>query len=299
MSAADTINSVNSFLQSLIVLCVVAGICVAGWFGYEQWHQGERLVQYREKLRRVETDLQSERQRSSKLQAQVEKLDTALHLIKVDHRLAEIRVLQQSLAPGNDRVWTEIEFVEIGLNGREIDQPKRFTIEGDKVYVDYWVVKFADNYVERAEINRATSICLFRGIHGEYQTPADAFRLDAVGSLPAAYSRGKPMSDFEQQIWSDFWEFANNPELAWEKGIRAAHGEEPYTAVREGMTYRLELRASGGLSITPVGSPSRVQKQRSLATSRRSTRSRMDVARRPFVSNSATSAPSESFTLRR
>ena len=60
------------------------------------------------------------------------------------------------------------------------------------------------------------------------------------------------MSDFEQQIWKDFWDIANDEERAREKGIRAAHGEEPYTQLREGKSYRLELRASGGLTIKPA-----------------------------------------------
>lgn len=252
MSATDVINSINNLLQKLIGLCIIAGICVAGWFGYEQVHQGERLGEFRERLRLTEVELKTEREKTTQLLNQVEKLDTALHLIKIDHRLAEIRVLDQTIDPTTGRAWTEIEFVEIADDGREIGEARRFRLEGDKVYVDYWVVKFADHYVERAEINRATSICLFRGIHGEYQSPAEAYRLDDVGERPPAYARGKEVSDFEQQIWADFWEFANDPKLAYEKGIRAAHGEEPYTAVRKGMTYRLELRASGGLSIAPV-----------------------------------------------
>lgn len=252
MSVANTLNSISSLLQNLLGLCVVAVVCAVGWVGYEQWNQGERLGAYREKLRQAELELTAERQTNLALQLQVEKLDTALHLLKVDHRLAEIHVLRQATDPKTNSLWSEIEFVEIGEDGRAISAPKKFTFQGDKVYVDYWVVKFADEYVERAELNRATSICLFRGIHGEYQSPAEAFRLDTVGSRPAAYARGTTMSEFERLIWADFWEFANNPELAKEKGIRAAHGEEPYTAVRAGMTYRLELRASGGLTILPV-----------------------------------------------
>ena len=196
--------------------------------------------------------LESERVRNRQLNDQVERLDTALHLMKVDHRMAEIRVVRQGLDPETQKLWSEIEFVEVSEEGREIGEPKQFTFEGDKVYIDYWVVKFADHYVEQAALHRATSICLFRGIHGEYQSPAEAFRLDSIGDRPPAYARGKALTDFEKEIWSDFWEFANNPHLAWQKGIRAAHGEEPYMAIREGMTYRVELRASDGLSIVPI-----------------------------------------------
>lgn len=252
MGVSNTLSTANSFLQSVVSLAVAALLGAGALIGYDQLHQRERLGEFREKLKHTEHELASERERNSQLQVQIEKLDTALHLLRVDHRLAEVRVIKQEKDPNSQQVWTEIEFVEIAEDGREINQPRQFRFQGDKVYVDYWVVKFEDHYVEQAELNRGTSICLFRGIHGEYQSPAEAYRLDTVGSRPAAYARGRAMSAFEQQIWKDFWEFANDPDLAKAKGIRAAHGEEPYTAVREGMRYRLELRASGGLSITPV-----------------------------------------------
>ena len=60
------------------------------------------------------------------------------------------------------------------------------------------------------------------------------------------------MSDFEKEIWKDFWEFANDPRRAAEMGIRAANGEAVSVKVREGMKYSLELRASGGMSISPI-----------------------------------------------
>ncbi len=43
--------------------------------------------------------------------------------------------------------------------------------------------------------------------------------------------------------------YANDPELAASKGVRAIHGEAPSIELREGKTYRIELRSSGGLSI--------------------------------------------------
>jgi hypothetical protein len=130
---------------------------------------------------------------------------------------------------------------------------------GDKIYVDYWVVKFEDQYVEQADLDRSTSICLFRKIYGEFQNPADGYVLDAVGSRPTAYARGGRMSDFEEQIWSDFWDIAHDPARAKQNGIRAAHGEAVYTELRPGKTYRLELRASGGLSIAPADTTQRTK----------------------------------------
>ena len=59
------------------------------------------------------------------------------------------------------------------------------------------------------------------------------------------------MSAFEERIWSEFWNIANDPRQAEELGIRAAHGEAPSIKVRPGKSYLIHLRASDGLSITP------------------------------------------------
>ena len=61
--------------------------------------------------------------------------------------------------------------------------------------------------------------------------------------------------DFEKGLWARFWDYANDPELAREKGVRAAHGEAPSIQLRPGKSYRVELRASGGISVVPETAP--------------------------------------------
>jgi hypothetical protein len=72
-----------------------------------------------------------------------------------------------------------------------------------------------------------------------------------VGSAPRAYARGGQVSNFERKIWDDFWVIANDPSRAEALGIRAAHGQAVSMKVQEGKSYRVELRASDGLSIVP------------------------------------------------
>jgi hypothetical protein len=124
-------------------------------------------------------------------------------------------------------------------------------LPGDVVYIDNWMVKFDDKYVENGDIARGTSLCLFRRIFSEQQVPNEGVSLDEVGMRPQAYASGGELSEFEQRLWKDFWEIANNPTRAAEMGIRAANGEAVNIKVRDGKTYMIELRASGGLSIRP------------------------------------------------
>ena len=94
------------------------------------------------------------------------------------------------------------------------------------------MVKFDDKYVEQADIDRSTSLVLFRRIFGEAQKPMDGYPLDNIGARPKAYGQGEELSPFEEKIWTDFWGIANDEKKARELGIRAAHGEAPSIKVK-------------------------------------------------------------------
>ena len=125
------------------------------------------------------------------------------------------------------------------------------------MYFDAWVVKYEDRLVEAGDPLRSMSICLFRRIFGEAQEPRNGFVLDAVGSTPTVYRMGRTMTDAERDIWSRFWDYANNPAIAGKAGIRAAHGEAPSIKLMPGKRYRISLRAIAGLEIVTEEPPGR------------------------------------------
>jgi hypothetical protein len=81
--------------------------------------------------------------------------------------------------------------------------------------------------------------------------PNDGFPIDPVGSRPVAYSPGDEMSELEKEVWSHFWEIANDPEWAEKLGIRSVHGDAPSVKLQKGRVHRILLRASSGLDIPP------------------------------------------------
>ncbi len=275
-SLRETVGTINSLARTAIAGTLVAALGLGGWATYSAYTAGERERQQRQRelnqleaslvqandqletqtrlLQQREQDISRLKQQTAVQAAQIERMETAMRLLKVDHRLAEISVLDQQ--PDEEGVlYTTIRFVEVNDEGQPIDAPRPFRIRGDVVYIDYWVVKFDDAYIERSDLDRSTSICLFRRIFGEFQEPQEGYQLDDIGSRPKAYGRNGVISDFEQQIWRDFWEFANEPRRAAEMGIRAAHGEAISVKLRPGKHYRIQLRASDGLSITPEERP--------------------------------------------
>lgn len=278
-----TMNALNTFLGTILGLAIVGLLGTGGWLGYRAYYaeriqrkdMEERLAEgeirlaslhqevevkdkqianlndTNEKQARQITSLEAE---NAAKQAEIERLDTAIRLLKVDHRVARIEVLNQTGSAEAGNLATRFSFVELDHQGNPAEEPRIFTIDGDVVYIDSWVAKFSDAYVELGDPLRATSICLFRRVFGEKQQPSDGFALDPVGRQPAAYAQGDP-SDLEKDIWTRFWEYANNPNLAEQAGVRAAHGDAPSIRLLSGKKYRVLLRASGGLSIVPDDGP--------------------------------------------
>jgi multidrug efflux pump subunit AcrA (membrane-fusion protein) len=273
MGVTEGLSTITSFLRTLIALVMLGALGAAGYFGYTTYHAKEIAAQQQERelqQRKQQLDALSQQLDSAKLElenknreieakdaeittlnASIKKLETAIRYLKIDHRVARFTAVDQSRDEATGEVSSLIEFVELNDEGHPIDTPRQFRIRGDVVYIDGWVVKFEDKYVEQADLERGTSLLLFKRIFGSGQKPDDGYPLDEVGSAPHAYARGGKMSDFERKIWDDFWNIANDSERAKQLGIRAAHGGAPFMKVEKGKSYRILLRASGDPTIVP------------------------------------------------
>ena len=255
----ETISTVNSTVRTVLAAAILGVFSIGGYMLYDRINGAdqelknakEELAAYQSKLTEAQEEIGGLRVDVAAKAQKISRLEMAMKLLKMDKRLARLDVLEQSLNPETGRLETKVAFTELSPGGDAIGQSKEFTLEGDVVYLDNWVVKFEDQYVEEADLARGTSLALFRRIFGEYQTPSEGYLIDEVGAMPQAYARGGQPSEFEQEIWDDFWTFANDAAAAKKKGIRAAHGEALSMKVEEGRSYRVVLRASDGLSIVP------------------------------------------------
>ena len=276
----EGISTINSLLRTLLAITFIGGAGAAGWYGYTTYNakeiESQRQVKAREvaeqaladaksRLERAEAEVASQQARLKqkdaeidKLSANIKKLELALRYLKIDHRVARFTAVDQTKDETTGEIRSLVEFVEVNDEGHAIDTPRQFSIRGDTVYIDSWVVKFEDKYVEQADLERGTSLLLFKRIFGSGQKPDDGFPLDEFGSAPHAYARGGKMSDFEKKIWDDFWDIANDPERARQLGIRAAHGGAPFMKVEKGKSYRILLRSSGDPTIVPEESAATV-----------------------------------------
>lgn len=244
------------FKASLIVLLsALAGI--AGWWTYvvreEVLGNELELEKARTELTAVQGQLEDSQREVDLKTRQLQELRVRLALLKIDHRVARIEVVAQEPVPGEDgEVRTTIRFIEYDEDGQPIGEEQELTIEGSQLYLESLVIKFDDDYVEAGEFLRGTSLCLFNRVFSESVAPRDGVEIDRRGSHPSPYTGGDGTDEmFQAELWEHFWEYANDPEAAAEKGVRAIHGEAPFMKVRPGRSYEIELRSSGGLSIRP------------------------------------------------
>lgn len=259
----ESLSTINSLVRTGLAVLAVGLLGAGGYYGYRAYNASDLAIQEKEKeleeirgeLAANKTLLEQQKRLLAEKDEKIQKLDTSLRLLKVNHRVAWLTVLDQEVDPETNELYTTGQFVEVNDEGEMLGEPRLFRIKGDVVYIDSWVVKFDDKYVERAEIDRSTSLVLFRRIFGESQAPNDGIALDAVGSRPKVYGKGEQMSDFEKQIWDEFWTIANDDDKAKKMGIRAAHGEAPSMKLQKGKSYRVLLRASDGLTIPPDSGP--------------------------------------------
>lgn len=267
------VSQLNSTVRTLLMAVVVAGLGFVGYQTYVAYAAPRRALaskqrelvaaekevqlakkQLKEKsaeIQQLGQDIAERDVRIDELEEDLDRVQTAIRLLKLRKRLARIEVVEQPTNEAGDLV-SKIRFYEIGEEGQQLTEPAEFTIDGDRVYVEYLVVKFDDKYIEQADLERGTAICLFERIFGENQEPGQGFVIDQVGSRPNSYARGSETSEFEQQIWDDFWTIANNRTKAAELGIRASHAQAPSVRVEPGATYELDLRSTGEFSLERV-----------------------------------------------
>lgn len=272
-STMENISTINSFMRTILATIVIGAASVGGWFGYSTYYKNEIAAKKSaEELATATKELEASKknlaakdaeilQKNQQLQEKevqiadlnkdVERLETSLALMKVDHRLAKLTVTDQGLDQSTGQQFSLVEFVELNDEGAPIDTPREFRVRGDLVYIDNWIVKFEDRYVEQADLERGTSLILFHRIFGDKQQPAEGFPLDEKDQRPKAYASGGKMTDLEKKIWGDFWNIANNEQLAHELGIRAAHGGAVSMKVQKGKSYKVIMRSTGDLSIVP------------------------------------------------
>ncbi len=250
----SNVKTINSVMRTLMLLGVTGAVGYGGWFGYENYvRPGFEANQAIADLELMKAEFEAQSEEMKRISAVNERLETSLKLLKVDRRIANVKVMEKGFDEAG-QPYMEVRFTEVNEQGDPVGSPRDFTLRGEKFYIDGWVATFEDKYVENADELRAASMFVFKSIYGDAERPRDGQRLDTqtVSQGPPGIYNSQRKNQFEQKIWSDFWKVCNNRKLQKELGIRASQGEASYLEAEEGKTYQVSIRASGGMNLTPV-----------------------------------------------
>lgn len=182
------------------------------------------------------------------VKARNEQLKEIVTRLGAEKRVADVLVTQQTQSDGKLR--TTLLFVEESRSGTSLP-PRSFTIDGKMVHIDAMVIKFDRHFVEEGDPLRGHSIALFTRIYGENDSPATAQMIDKPGEIPEIYRGADPrITQYEMELWKDFWKLFNDEEFRKLKQVRVANGQGVWGPFEPGKLYTLTLEADGGLNLT-------------------------------------------------
>ena len=222
-------------LLSIALIVALAGVTFLGWQWYRKEGEKDRTI---EEQKRVIAALE-------------QKLDRAW----AEELVADMRVNSLSKSDKGEPQMN-LTFAQYAPGTEKPVMQKSMTIPGEEFYVDAFVAKFDRKLVEEGDGLRGKSLLLFRRVFGDRQRPIDGVPLYRQSNqvdlvVPEQLQVDATPSPFEVQLWTKFWTYANDPKAAGEAGVRVAQGEAPHVKAVSGQVYKIVLRASGGLEITP------------------------------------------------
>jgi hypothetical protein len=224
----------RNFLKRVIVLVVLTTIMAAGV---------NMAIYFASRNARI---LQLERERKH--------LEKVINRLTGKRRMAEL-VVDGQVTNGKRQVrqttllWEE--FVT-GKDGKRTPLPiKKIVIPGDTPYVDGYVLKFRNTFVENGDLLRGKSLAFFRRIFSSKQSPQSGSSLLGSHGVPACLTgkSGRP-DTFTLNLWQHIRQLMEHPAAAAKLGLDVVQGQAVYRPVKPGRLYVIYLQNDGGLEFT-------------------------------------------------
>ena len=172
--------------------------------------------------------------------------------------VADVRVDAITKDPDGGEPEMTLTFAQYAPGTETAALRKTMTLPGEEFYIDALVVEFQRKLVEEGDGLKGKSLLFFRRAFGDRQKPVDGVPLYRQGGvtsrseeIPDGLRVDPEPGEYERQIWTRFWTYANDPAQAAEAGIRVAQGEAVHTRAVRGQVYKVTLSASHGLSLVP------------------------------------------------
>ncbi len=225
-------------LGALAVLILLGALVSAGFFVYESATEKERQIA---EQKRVIADL-----------------EVRLDRTWAEELVADVRVDALTRDPDGGRPETTVTFVQYAPGTETPSLRKTMILPGQEFYIDALVVEFQRKLVEEGDGLQGKSLLLLRRAFGDLQKPVDGVPLyresaapNVSEDIPDRLRVDPEPTEYEKEIWTRFWTYANDPGLAARAGIRVAQGEAVHVRPVRGQVYKVTLSAAHGLSLVP------------------------------------------------
>lgn len=219
------IKHLNFFLIKILLVFAVIGTCV--FYGYNIY---QKSAQENEILKQMISRLQS------------------------DSRIAEVIVTDVRYNPIISKHLTTIKFLEYDTLGQPLE-PRYFTFSKNIIQFQSLVVRFEDEFVLSGDSMKGMSAYLFWKAFVLDGASTEEFVISSIDEVPQGYKLEGPRTDWEDEIWQEFWEYALDEEKAVTKGIKNAQIEAPGMKFVPGIIYTLKIEHDGGIRIDTAPIP--------------------------------------------
>ncbi|HNV85836.1 MAG TPA: hypothetical protein PKL97_02575 [Candidatus Omnitrophota bacterium] len=184
----------------------------------------------------------------AKRMGEVSVLKRVVERLSADSRIAEVIVTENRFNPETDKVETTIKFLEYDAQGKPLI-PKYFTFQGNIIQFQSLVIRFQDKLVREGDRMRGKSAYLFLRAFALDGKNTRVFDITEAGEIPGGYKVPGLQSEYEEQLWRDFWRYALDPVMRDKVGIKNAQIEAPGSLFLPGTIYTLRIEHDGGIRI--------------------------------------------------
>jgi hypothetical protein len=231
-------RGVKAKLGALAMLLFLGALVTVGFFLYESATEKNRQIAEQTRV--------------------IAALELRLDRSWAEELVADVRVDAITRDPDGGQPKMTLTFAQYAPGTETPSLRKTMTLPGEEFYIDALVVEFQRKLVEEGDGLRGKSLLFFRRAFGDRQKPVDGVPLyrqstsmSVSEDIPDGLRVDPEASQYERQVWTTFWTYANDPGRAAEAGIRVAQGEAVHTRAVRGQVYKVTLSAAHGLSLVP------------------------------------------------
>jgi len=175
-------------------------------------------------------------------------LRQVIERLSADSLAAEVLVTKSEYDEVSKKIRTTIKFLEYGSDAKPLEA-RYFSFQGNLIQFQALVVRFQDQLIQSGNRLKGKSAFIFLKAFVLDGTNTQVFDITRHDEIPRGYKIPGAISDFELDLWKEFWKYALDPVKRKAAGIKNAQIEAPGSLFLPGSIYTLRIEHDGGLRI--------------------------------------------------